>query len=104
MANGLGAGTLTFRGANHSFTMVGSLVGLGAIAGIEASGSVYNLTDLSQFSGAWRQVTQQLGISGPAAGEIWLKNNHGVVMRLAGAQHGLSLATGRATVFINLTP
>ena len=25
VANGLGAGTLTFRGANHSFTMLGSL-------------------------------------------------------------------------------
>src|SRR5882757_9231214 len=52
-ASGVGSGTLTFRGRSYPFTLVGSLLGYGAISTMQASGEVYNLHDVSQFSGPW---------------------------------------------------
>lgn len=48
---GVGSGTLAFRGRTYSFTLLGSLIGLGAISTMQVSGEVYNLHDVSQFSG-----------------------------------------------------
>ncbi|HEX9167348.1 MAG TPA: hypothetical protein VF886_00250 [Roseiarcus sp.] len=101
--SGVGSGTLTFRGRNYPFTLIGSLEGLGALATTQASGEVYKLNDLSQFSGAWIQGNGNLAISVRATGELWLENNHGVVMRLNAEQAGLSLSAGRYTLFIELS-
>jgi hypothetical protein len=101
-----GTGVLTFQGQSYPFTILGTLIGPGAIAGLQASGAVYNLTDLSQFSGTYLQGTSGLAVAAsitPLPGEIWLKNNHGVIMRLQGEQTGLALTRGgRSELFINL--
>ena len=102
-----GTGLLTFQGQTHSFTILGTMIGPGAIAGLQASGTVYNLTDLSQFSGTYLQGTGGLAVTAsitPLPGEIWLKNNHGVILRLQAQQTGLSLTRGRSELFINLAP
>ena len=99
---GLGSGTLTFRGRSYPFTMIGELIGLGAISGIEAAGEVYNLRDLSQFSGAYIQGAAPLA-AGSLPGEVWLRNNHGVVMRLASLQNGITVSSGRYEIFIELS-
>src|SRR3984957_18913980 len=52
---GAGNGLLTFRGRSYPFTLTGFLIGLGAISTLQASGEVYKLTDVSQFSGPWIQ-------------------------------------------------
>ncbi len=49
---GVGSGTLTFEGRIHSFILIGSLIGLGALNTLQASGEVYKLKDVSRFSGA----------------------------------------------------
>ena len=54
---GAGSGVLTFRGRSYPFTLTGSLIGLGAISTLQASGEVYKLRDVSQFPGAWIQGT-----------------------------------------------
>src|SRR5208282_601378 len=54
---GVGSGTLTFEGRTYSFTLIGSLTGLGALSTLQASGGVYKLKDVSQFSGAYIQET-----------------------------------------------
>ena len=102
-ATGLGSGTLTFRGRSYPFTVVGELIGLGALSGIEAAGEVYNLRDLSQFSGAYIQGAASLA-AGSLAGEVWLRNNHGVVMRLKGLMNGITVSSGRYEIFIQLSP
>ena len=101
-ATGLGSGVLTFRSRSYPFTMIGELIGLGAISGIEAAGEVYNLRDLSQFSGAYIQGAAPLA-AGSLPGEIWLRNNHGVVMRLAGLENGITVSSGRYELFIELS-
>ena len=56
-SSGVGGGSLNFRGRTYPFTLVGSLIGLGAISTLQASGEVYNLHDISQFSGSSIQGT-----------------------------------------------
>jgi hypothetical protein len=100
---GAGSGVLNFRGRSYPFTLTGSLIGLGAISTLQASGEVYKLTDVSQFSGPWIQGTGSLAITTKATGEIWLENRNGVVMRLTAAQAGLTFSTGRYEIFIQLS-
>jgi hypothetical protein len=99
----VGGGTLNFRGRTYPFTFVGSLIGLGAISTLQASGEVYRLTDVSQFSGPWIQGTGNLAITARANGEIWLENRNGVVMHLNAAQAGLTFSQGRYELYIQLT-
>ena len=100
---GVGSGTLTFKGKSYPFTLTGELIGPGALSTLWASGDVYKLNDLSQFSGAYIQGTGRLAVSTSGTGELWLKNNNGVVMRLTGAQAGITLSTGRYEIFVELT-
>ena len=102
-ASGVGGGTLNFRGRTYPFTLVGSLIGLGAISTLQASGEVYKLSDVSQFSGAWIQGTGSLAITAKANGELWLENRNGVVMRLSAAQAGLTFSEGRYELYIQLS-
>ena len=99
---GVGSGTLTFRGGTYPFTLIGSLNGVGAIATTQASGEVYKLSDVSQFPGAWIQGNGNLAVSTLANGELWLQNNHGVVMRLNAQQAGITLSNGRYEIFIHM--
>ncbi len=101
--SGAGGGTLTFRGKAYPFTLTGELIGLGAVTTIQASGEVYNLRDPSQFSGAYIQGTRSLANAVSTTGDLWLKNNNGVIMHLAARNAGLILSTGRFEVFIELT-
>jgi hypothetical protein len=100
---GAGSGVLTFRGRSYAFTLTGSLIGLGAISTLQASGEVYKLHDVSQFPGAWIQSTGSLAITTKANGELWLENRNGVVMHLTAAQAGLTFSEGRYEIFIQLT-
>jgi hypothetical protein len=100
---GAGNGVLTFRGRTYPFTLTGSLIGLGAISTLQASGEVYKLSDVSQFPGAWIQGTGSLAITTKATGELWLENRNGVVMHLTAAQAGLTFSAGRYEIFIRLS-
>ena len=100
---GAGSGVLTFRGRSYPFTLTGSLIGLGAISTLQASGEVYRLRDVSQFPGAWIQGTGSLAITTKANGELWLENRNGVVMRLNAAQAGLTFSEGRYELYIRLS-
>ncbi|MGB7973770.1 MAG: hypothetical protein WCF81_05350 [Roseiarcus sp.] len=102
-ASGVGSGSLTFRGRTYPFTLIGSLIGLGAISTMQTSGEVYNLHDLSQFSGPWIQGTGSLAITSRANGEIWLENRNGVIMRLNAAQAGLTFSQGRYELYLQVT-
>lgn len=101
VGSGLGTGTLSFKGRRYPFTLTGELNGLGAVAGIEGAGDVYNLADVSQFAGAYIQGAGPLTV-GSVPGEIWLKNANGVIIRLAGRQNGITLSSGRYEIFVQL--
>lgn len=100
---GAGSGRLAFRGRTYPFTLIGSLIGPGAISSLQASGEVYRPKDVSEFPGAWIQGTGNLAVSTLGTGELWLENRNGVVMRLTAAQAGLTFSTGRYEIFIQLS-
>jgi hypothetical protein len=100
--SGVGRGTLTFQGQTYSFKLVGSVVGLGAVSRTQATGEVYNLTDISQFSGAWIEGSGTVGVNTADTSELWLQNSAGVIMHLKGQREGISLSLGRNALIISL--
>lgn len=96
----LGGGTLQFRGQNYQFTVGGLGIGGFGVSKIEATGEVYNLTDLRLFPGAYAQARYGLAVGEVSAGELWLENSNGVVLKLKAEREGLALSLGADAVYI----
>ena len=97
-----GKGTLYYNGQRHHFTISG--VGVGGAGGqkISATGKVYNLNNLSDFSGTYHGVSRGLTL---IEGKMHAKltNGNGVVMYLAGQTEGLASSMGAQAFEVNLT-
>jgi len=97
-----GKGTLNYNGERHHFTISG--VGVGGAGGqkISATGKVYNLNNLSSFSGTYHGVSRGLTL---IEGKMHAKltNGNGVVMYLAGETEGLASSMGAQAFEVNLT-
>lgn len=96
-----GHGTLNYNGKPHRFKLHGlSVVDVGA-AGITASGEVYNLTDLKDFDGNYGAVAAGATIAGGGS-VAYLKNEHGVVIKLHSTAVGLRFNLSADGVHIRL--
>src|SRR5258707_10769683 len=88
-----GKGTLYYNGQRHHFTISG--VGVGGAGGqkISATGKVYNLNRLSDFSGTYHGISRGLTL---IEGKMHAKltNGNGVVMFFAGGTQGLASSIG----------
>ena len=97
-----GKGTLYYNGRSHHFTISG--LGAGGMGGqkISATGKVYNLNNLSNFSGTYHGVSRGLTL---IEGKMHAKltNQNGVVMYLAGETEGLASSLGAQAFEVNLT-
>jgi len=97
-----GKGTLYYNGGRHHFTISGA--GLGGMGGqkISATGKVYNLNNLSRFSGTYHGISSGLTL---IEGKMHAKltNGNGVVMYLAGQTEGLASSLGAQAFEVNLT-
>jgi hypothetical protein len=97
-----GKGTLYYHGRSHRFTISGA--GVGGMGGqkISATGKVYNLNNLSDFSGTYRGVSRGLTlIEGKMHAR--LTNGNGVDMYLAGETEGVASSMGVQAFEVNLT-
>lgn len=96
-----GDGVLTFQGKDHKFSVNGlSVVDLG-VAKVSATGEVFNLKKLADFSGNY--VAGEAGAAvGGGAGAITLKNQHGVVMKLTGVGTGVKFTLAGKGVEVKL--
>jgi hypothetical protein len=97
-----GKGTLYYHGQRHHFTISG--LGVGGMGGqqISATGKVYNLNNLSSFSGTYRGISRGLTlIEGQMHAK--LQNGNGVVMYLAGQTEGVASSMGAQAFEVNLT-
>jgi len=96
-----GHGDLTYGGDAHRFSISGvSIVDVGA-TNISASGVVYNLKALSDFSGNYVAVSAGVTIAGGGSA-IYLKNEHGVVMKLIATDVGLKFNLSTDGVHVTL--
>ena len=97
-----GKGNLYYNGRRHHFTISG--VGVGGAGGqkISATGKVYNLNNLSDFSGTYHGVSRGLTL---IEGKMHAKltNGNGVVMYLAGQTEGLASSLGAQAFEVQLT-
>ena len=97
-----GKGTLYYHGRRHHFSISGA--GVGGMGGqkISATGKVYNLNNLSDFSGTYRGVSRGLTL---IEGKMHAKltNGNGVVMYLAGETEGLASSMGAQAFEVSLT-
>ena len=98
----VGKGTLNYNGQRHHFTISG--LGAGGMGGqkVSATGKVYNLNNLRDFSGTYRGVSQGLTL---IEGKMHAKltNGNGVVMYLAGDTEGVASSIGVQAYEIRLT-
>lgn len=97
-----GKGILNYNGRRHHFTISGA--GAGGMGGqkVSATGKVYNLNNLSDFSGTYRGVSNGLTL---IEGKMHAKltNGNGVVMYLAGETEGLASSMGVQAFEVSLT-
>ncbi len=70
----LGGGTLSVGGRQYSFSVGGLGVGGIGVSKMEASGTVYNLKNLADFSGAYLQARSGIAIGSLSSGGLWLQN------------------------------
>ena len=97
-----GKGTLYYHGGSHRFTISGGGIGGSGAQKVSATGKVFNLNRLSDFSGTYHGVSRGLTL---IEGKMHAKltNQNGVTMYLAGETEGLASSLGAQAFEVNLT-
>ncbi len=96
-----GHGELKYRDGLHQFSIKGvSIVDVGA-TNYTAAGSVYNLRDLSDFAGNYVAASAGITVAGGGTA-VYLKNEHGVVIKLLSTEVGLKFNLSADGVHIAL--
>jgi len=67
---------------------------------LTANGTVYGLTRLEDFTGAYVQLREGWAVGDAGRGRFWLRNAKGVIMKLAARRQGLQLSLGADGVLI----
>jgi hypothetical protein len=96
-----GKGTLYYHGRHH-FTISGGGVGGSGAQKVSATGKVYNLNRLSDFSGTYHGISRGLTL---IEGKMHAKltNQNGVTMYLSGQTEGLASSLGAQAFEVQLT-
>lgn len=89
-----GSGVLKYQGEEYPFIIGGLGVGGVGIAKMNAVGEVYNLKDLSEFSGTYVQVRAGATLGKKGSSVLRLGNSSGVEMHLKSSNEGIALQLG----------
>jgi len=92
-----GSGTLNYKGKEYPVDVKGLSVGDVGITKIEASGKVYNLSNLDDFDGNYTAAGAGLTAAG-GAGAVAMKNQNGVQVNLVSTTQGVKVAIGAGGV------
>jgi hypothetical protein len=96
-----GHGEVTYGKSSHEFSIKGvSIVDVGA-TNFTAAGRVYNLKKLSDFSGNYVAAGAGITIAGGGTA-TYLKNEHGVVIKLIATDVGLKFTLSADGVHVSL--
>ena len=96
-----GGGVLHYKGHAYKFKLGGLSAGNIGVSKTQATGTVYNMTDLSQFAGSYAKA-EASATFGEGKGALQLQNDKGVVIKLETKSGGLQLAAGGGGVKITL--
>jgi hypothetical protein len=96
-----GHGKVNFKNTYHKFTISGlSLLDVGG-ASISATGYVYNLTNIDDFAGNYSAYSAGATIGGGGS-VAYMKNEHGVVIKLTSTTGGLRFNLAASGVNVKL--
>jgi hypothetical protein len=87
---GWGEGVLTFQGRVYRFRIGDLAVGEMGVSKAEATGHVYHLTRIEDFSGEYVAASASAAIGG-GHGIATMRNQHGVVIDLTAIDQGITL-------------
>ena len=99
-----GNGTLSYRGRSYPFSVGGLGVGGIGVSTIQARGEVYGLQRLGDFPGTYAQGRFGFALGTKSGGDLWLRNDNGVVMHLVAKRTGLMLSLGGDAIVISMNP
>lgn len=101
----VGVGILTFNGKQYPFTFNGLLEAReGDIRpNMNATGEVYDLTEVSQFAGVYTKLESSIALAGVKDG-LRLKNENGVILVLRPSREVLSLDIANSGLTIKMGP
>jgi hypothetical protein len=88
-----GGGMLTFQGQEYPCRIDGLAVGEVGISSADVIGTVYNLTNLEDFSGTYTAVGTG-GALGGGGSIATMRNQRGVVINLTGTSQGVNIMIG----------
>lgn len=96
-----GDGVLTYEGKDYPFSVSElSLLDLGR-SSVNATGRVYNLNNLSDFSGNYVATQATFAVAG-GTGELTMTNAKGVVISLSSQESGIQFTAGPAGITVKL--
>jgi hypothetical protein len=97
-----GGGVLTYQGKQYPFKLSGMSLGANVgVSKLSASGEVYDLNDISKFSGTFSKLESSITLGGGVGGTV-LRNENGVIMRLSSTSQGLQLNLSASGVTVKL--
>lgn len=96
-----GSGVLHYQGKDYRFKLKGLSVPAVGVERIQASGVVFNLAGLSDFSGNYTAVSAGATVAGGAS-IAEMKNQHGAVIRMHSTTQGLDFDLSLDGVAIQL--
>ena len=88
-----GHGTLNYKGKAYRFKVDGLEVGAVGASSISATGTVYHLKSIGDFSGTYAAVAAGAAAGGGAQASA-LRNQNGVVIHLKATSRGVELKAG----------
>ncbi len=97
----LGGGKLKYKDKTYDFEIGGLGIGGFGASKIEAKGEVYGLKNVADFAGAYGQARYGAVAVDKSAGELWLQNTKGVVLRLDAKRTGLALSLGADAIYVD---
>ncbi len=97
-----GKGALSYNGVNYEFKIKGLKVGAIGVSKVSAVGNVYNMSDLSKFSGTYVAGQAGIALAGGVGGTA-LENQYKVYIKLRSTQKGVALNLGIDGLTIELT-
>jgi hypothetical protein len=88
LVGGGGNGTVAFNGRIYHFAIGGLGVDGSAVAILATTGEVYQLGDIAQFPGTYRQASDGAPRPSQDSGGLWIQNEHGVIIHLRSPPQG----------------
>jgi hypothetical protein len=96
-----GSGTLTYQGKDYPVDVKGLSVGDVGVTKIEATGKVFGLKSLDDFSGNYTAVGAGATVAG-GGGVAVMRNQAGVTIELVATTQGVKVAIGAAGVNLSI--